>query len=128
MYLISPCASNWICCLQDSSVRMRVLCLLRCHVSEWACLQNYCPLLCATGGNTISIGYYTERGALLQQRVGWLYSIKCGPIGASWECMQRYLSLSTLHIMLPVQPCMVKCFAVGHILCIISGNFAFLLL
>ena len=48
--------------------------------------------------------------------VSRLVSIECGPIGASWG-MQWYLSLSTLHITLPVQPCMVTC-----LLVVISEN------
>ena len=72
------------------------------------CLRRVSQLKCAQ---------QVERGIALT--VSRLVSNR--PIGASWG-MQWYLCLSTLHITLPVQPCKVTCFAVGHFPHILSGK------
>ena len=75
--------------------------------------------LCPRRASQLKSALHVERGIALT--VSRLVSIKCGPIGVSWG-MQWCLCLSTLHITLPVQPCMVTCFAVGHFPHILSGK------
>ena len=67
--------------------------------------------LCPRRASQLKSALHVERGIALT--VSRLVSIKYRPIGASWG-MQWCLCLSTLHITLPVQPCMVTCFAGGH--------------